>query len=318
MKNAISISIQGVNKQMSSSDGNYETLLLGDFTQKKAEEMLGRICNIRIYPQHLSGSVCPPNVIITYGEMVNTFTIKDKKLVYTETEKVCTPLEALQIGKGEVQIDKMAALKQERERIGVIPVRKKHLPPTDVRALKVESIDISQDVPQFSLKVWKSHSWFELSRIVPWILAAFFLLIGLIIAANPRDSHYAPIPIVLSVAMLFLRFPTEWWGKTILRMGIDWKTNTVWMKKGSQKTTYVPDANLILGFQASIFRSSKINPFFLGGEGQPMYFNKIEWHLPYYRSGSETIWLHYQFRLGVRRDAERAAQMINDLLKQQD
>ena len=318
MKSAISISVQGINKQLTYSTGSYDTLFLGDFTQKKAEEILTRLCGIQTYPQHLSGAVCPPNVIITYGELLNSFTVSNKKLQYTETEQACTPTEALQIAKGEVQIDKMSALKQERARIGVIPVRKKHLPPTDVRKLKAESIDTGNAVPQFSLKVWKSHSWFELSRIVPWVLAVFFLFIGLIIAGNPKDSQYAPIPLTLSIAMLFLRFPTEWLGKTIIRMGIDWNTNTVWMKKENKKATFLPDANLILSFQAMVFRSSKINPFFLGGEGQPMYFNKIEWHLPYFRSGSETLWLHYQFRFGVRRDAQRAAIMMNDLLNQEN
>lgn len=314
------ISLQGIDREVSHSTGLFDPVEMGQKNTTEAEILLNRCVKIKVDPKHFDADYCPPgiNLIREDGEVVS-FTVVNRKLQSADNGKSMGAAAALRYVSEKQTGQDLEALRAEREAKGVVPVRKKNIKPTDKNKINEKTIDTGPDSPQIELVVWKSHDWFEAARYIPWITGAFFLLIGLVIFGNQDDRHYAIIPLILAVGFFFLAIPLKSWGKTRLRMGFDWKTNTVWMKHGRKKLAFEPDANLIVRFDKLYYNFKRINQNWAQGTAQPLYYNaKVEWHIAYYRSGSETLWCNYKFGLATKKDADRVLSLLNGLLEDQN
>jgi len=317
MEKKYRISTQGINKNITSSNGSYDSIEHGEYNFESAIELIDKCSRIGIMSEVSDIDFCPPNIIIECkGFEIQTFTIDKEGLIHNDSGTKVNPYQALKIVTGEKQFNLQETLKNERAEKGVVPVRKKNLNPT-TKNLNPLLVDTGFNSPQFEMQVWKSRSWFEVARILPWVMGGFFLLIGLIIAGNKADAQYAPIPLLLGILFLFSGKPIKKAGKTILRMGFDWKTNTVWMKKGNNPLVFEPDANLMRNFNAVLNVTSRINSGWRIGEAKPLYTKEREWLITYLRSGSEHQWTMQKFSFATQKEVQEVLQNLNTLLIQQ-
>jgi hypothetical protein len=224
--------------------------------------------------------------------------------------------EIFEITKGEKTFDVQEVRKESMENLGMMPIRRRHILPSK-SDLKIEEIIYDAQQPQFELPVWRSRGWLEATYTAPFAIGGFFLLIGIIILGEARDAEYAPIIFLIAVICFLLFFPLKMLGKSKIQCGIDWDTNSLWIKRGKKIVGYAPDANYISEIAIMKNDSFKHNPLWLSTPGSPMIFRKREWHLLFKKQGNDNFWTFYGSGFATKNEAKIASEKFMELLNKE-
>lgn len=273
MSELFKISAQGITQDLSTFNGSYDEINLGEKSIVEIKDLLHRLQKISI--PETDGDFCYPNLIINSGDtLLLTLTPGNGKVLDNDTDTVMS-IEAIEkILKTGERYDKRERLQQKMKEIGERTALKPEIPPTDRDAVKKGNIDIGLSSPQISKMVWKSSGWKEFTYYFPILTAVFCFLIGLLVLAEGREGDVEMVPVffIVGAALLPLIIPLRKLGRHEFRMGVDWKTNTLWCwrtKKGI--TGFEPDANRIRGFGAVDSTTKRLNYQWLTDKSQAMY-----------------------------------------------
>lgn len=273
MSELFKISAQGISPDLSSFNGSYDEVNLGEKTSGEIFNLLLQLKKIPI-PQ-TDGDFCYPNLIIQSGQnLLLTLTPGDGKLMDNDTGTDMS-LEAIEkvLVTGE-RFDKRERLQQKMKEIGERTALKPEILPTDRDKVKKNNIDTGPASPQISLKVWKSSGWKDFTYYFPIVTAIFCFLIGHLVLGEGREGDVEMVPyfFIAGAALLPLILPLRKLGRHEFRMGVDWKTNTLWCWRANKGVTgFEPDANRIRGFGAVDSTTKKFNHRWLTDKSQAMY-----------------------------------------------
>jgi hypothetical protein len=217
-----------------------------------------------------------------------------------------------------VELEKRSAREANFSANGFYPIRKRHILPTDTDDIKDEYIDTSEKSPQFEQTVWRSRGWLEASHTAPFAVGGFFAFIGLIVLGEKRDAEMAPIMFLIAIICFLTFFPWRTLAKTKIKCGIDWSTNTLWIKKKKTVMGFQPDANYIGEIIIDRSNSKKLNTLWLINPSTPIVFKKKQWILSTKQSYSEHLWCFKGAVFSTKKEANSVADKFNQLLKSQN
>lgn len=313
------ISAQGISQDLTSFNGSYDEINIGEKTSAELKELLLRLQQIPI-PES-KGDFCFPNIIINSGNnLLLTLTPGDGKLVDVDTDTEMS-LEAVEkvLATGE-RFDKRERLQQKMKEIGERTALKPEIPPTDRDKVKKDKIDISQSSPQISKMVWKSSGWKEFTYYFPIVTALFSFLIGLLVLAEGREGDVEMVPVffIVGAALLPLIIPLRKLGRHEFRMGVDWKTNTLWCWRANRGITgFEPDANRIRGFGAVDSTTRKFNYQWLTNKSQAMYRIDKSYTVVMQRMKTDNYFPVNGSKLATAKEAAEIIEMMNKLWESQ-
>jgi|GEM_PF-1271073 len=213
------------------------------------------------------------------------------------------------------EVRKSRAEKFENE--NYFPIRKRHILPTDTENFKEEDIVISDDSPQFKHIIWRNRNWLEASLTAPFAIGGFFAFIGIIVLGEERDADMAPIMFLIAVICFLTFFPWRTLAKTKIKCGIDWTTNTLWLKRKKDVIGFQPDANYIEEIVVIRNDKTKLNSLWLVNPSTPIVFRKKQYALLTKQVYSENLWNFRGAVFSTKREALAIADKFNLLLKSQ-
>ena len=158
--------------------------------------------------------------------------------------------------------------------------------------------------------------WKDFANVFPFAVGGFFLFVGLMVLGEPKDARYAPILFLIAV-LLFLTFiPLRKLGKTQYSLGIDGKTNTLWVyRKGRGIVGVEMNAHKITGFSFMDKRSFSINGTWFVNPSMPFLWHKREWLLTVYRAGAPFPFGVAGSGLAVEKEAREIVEKANAVLR---
>ncbi|MFC2131184.1 hypothetical protein ACFLSQ_07095 [Bacteroidota bacterium] len=212
----------------------------------------------------------------------------------------------------------MQELKNEKFEDNVFsPIRKRHILPTDRSNISTENIDTGSGSPQFEHTVWRNRGWFEASHTAPFAVGAFFLFVGLIVLGEKRDADMAPIMFLIAIICFITFFPWRALAKTKMQAGIDWSTNTLWIKRKKKVTAFEPDANFIENIGILKHDSKTGNPLWIMDPAMPMVFNKREWFLTVKRVDRDDYFTFKDSVFATKKESKAVAAKFLNILNTQ-
>ena len=168
--------------------------------------------------------------------------------------------------------------------------------------------------PQFSHAVWKGLNWHGIANYAPWCLCAFFLFVGVVVLAEKRDAQHALALFLIAFLSVLTMIPLKRLGKSVLTLGMDKKTNTVWVRdKGN--ITYEANADRIREFSLKRHVHTKVNPAWKISGPMPLLFKNYIWLLTYKRADNDHFWEFKGARFATEKDATAIAAKANELLR---
>lgn len=258
------VSLQGMDKDCK-PNGEYESIDLGTKTREELLEILRNAEQVIPLEAKADEDLCPPEVFVEKGSTQFIFDPWDGKLHFVGADcAVVTPEEAVAIVTGEKDAGEMAI--KNRDESGVKPAHKPEIPPTDRVNVGWTDIDTGADSPQIREIVYKSKGWRSAFIQMPiWGILSFGLGITLFFGPGGLGG---PGWIFIGVAAFLLGIWYLIKGKRFeeLKVGFDWKTNTMWATRSSKKKVlYNEDANMVtdLFLDKTVYKS---DPVFVPGE----------------------------------------------------
>ena len=138
---------------------------------------------------------------------------------------------------------------------GMMPVRRSELLPTDKDEISRFNVSTAHSNPHIALPVFKGSGYGAAVQVF-MAFGILGLLLGfpLLFMDNAGAGF---LFIVLALLLLWLRKKIKTaWGATLLRIGFDWKSNALWIKKDSEKEAQmIANANCISDFTLSEHKS---------------------------------------------------------------
>lgn len=270
------VSLQGMDKNCK-PNGEYESIEIGKKTPPELLDILRKVEKAIPLEGKPDEDLCPPEVFVEKGTTQYIFEPWDGKLHFVGADSTeVTPEEAVAIVTGEKDVGEMAI--QGRDDSGLKPARKSEIPPTDRVNVDWTDIDTGTDAPQISEIVYKGKGWRSAYIQMPiWGILSFGLGITLFFGPGGLGG---PGWIFIGVAALLLGIWCFIKGKRFeeLKVGFDWKTNTMWATRSrKKKVLYNEDANMV----TDLFLDKtvvKTDPVFVPGEDAVM------------SGGKETTW----------------------------
>ncbi len=321
MSGKVNVSAQGISQDLLQANGSYDEVKFGAKDNFELYDFLNKVQNIRIPEVSSDQDFCYPNVIIDCGGgRTMNLGPGDGKIQDNDTETDIPAKDAVKAAFGELKIDKRAKMKERRDSSGKTPALKNDVPPTDRDRVRKNNIDTGPSSPQFSLIVWKSSGWKEFAYYFPIVTAIFCFLIGLLVAAEGREgeAEMAPMFFLAGIVLFFLIFPLKKWGKHEYKMGVDWKSNTLWFwRSGKGVVDFEPDANMIEFFGAMDSTTKSFNYRALSDPSQSFYRVKKSWTLMMKRTTSEHPFPVKGSTLATKKEAMKVTQMANQLWESQ-
>lgn len=321
MSELFKISAQGISQDLSSFNGSYDEIQFGEKTSVEIKAILLGLQKLSPAEPDADKDFCYPNLIIQSGEkLLLTLSPGNGKLIDNETGTTMS-LEAIEkvLATGE-RFDKRERLQQKMKEIGERTALKPEIPPTDRDAVKKSTIDFGPSSPQVSLKVWKSAGWKDFAYYFPVATAIFCFLIGLLVLGEGREGDVEMVPyfFIGGAALLLLIIPLRKWGRHEFRMGVDWKTNTLWCWRAKKGITgFEPDANRIRGFGAVDSTTKKFNYRWLSDKSQAMYRINKSFTVVMQKMKTDNYLPINGSKLATAKEAARIIDMMNKLWETQ-
>ncbi|MPM15276.1 hypothetical protein SDC9_61644 [bioreactor metagenome] len=198
---------------------------------------------------------------------------------------------------------------------GLVPVRMKHVPPTDRKIVEAATIDVSGG-PQLYDRVIKSQSA-KAGYSVPIVFAivAATLCAGGFAVNEPGLAWGS---LAAALFLLFLGIVLASGRRKAFRLGFDWKTNTIWAMLDGKKPSYLGNASCITGLSINKNTTVTSRVANIGSSTNRVYTTvndkKHSWQLVVSKSNNTHIPL---FAFYSAKDAYRVLQKAEALLAQQ-
>ena len=239
------LSLQGVDERITRATGDYDSIDIPEpLDAGGLEQLLRQLQGLRVREPSAEEDFCPPHVVVEIGKEMFQFHVEDGALVSAQTGSPVSIEQAMQLVTGVVA--KEALRPRHAYPRGMQPLKKPELAPTFWEDLSAGDIDTGPASPQLSQVVWKGPGWLLMS-MGPLVLGAVILALTLAVAAggvSKRDQGGVVLGIVLGAGMIGAGFVARVAGRAALRVGVDWKTNTLWFVHEG-KTGFEPNANCI-------------------------------------------------------------------------
>ena len=319
MSKQYTISAQGMDKELSTATGEYGSFEFKSLSEEKSLEIIERISNIRDNLDYSIGEFCPPGFTVSFGkEDAESFFVDKGTIKYSETEKEVSAKEVLQIARKEIIFDMRKIREEKYNKSQFYPLRKKEILPTDRENISEEDINTSTESPQFEFTIWRSRKWLEASHTAPFAVGGFFAFIGLVVLGEKRDAEMAPLMFLIAVICFLTFFPWRTLAKTKIKCGIDWTTNTLWIKRKRNVSGFQPDANYIEEVVSIKYETFKRNPLWLTVPTTPIVFRNKQWILLTKHNYSEHLWNFNGAVFSTKKEAKAISDKFNQLLKTQN
>jgi hypothetical protein len=253
------VSLQGMDRDFQ-PNGEYESIELGEKTPDELLDILKKVEKALPLDGKDDDDLCPPEIIVEKGDTQFVFDPWDDKLHFIGANSAeVSPMEAVAIVSGEKDAGEMAI--RSREESGIKPACKPEIPPTDRVNVDWTDIDTSTGAPQVSETVYKSKAWRSAFIQMP-IWGILSLGVGITLLFGPGGLGGPGWIFVGAAALLFGTWQLTK-GKRFeeLYVGFDWKTNTMWATRSSQKKVhYNEDANMVtdLVLDKTVFKTDTV------------------------------------------------------------
>ncbi len=194
---------------------------------------------------------------------------------------------------------------------GLTPVRKKNVPPTDRAHVEGATIDTGTAAPQFTMRIWRSREW----NAAPATAFMFGLLaLAFAVAGYKLDEQELMYVSAAAAAFLFWLFMfVRARAHVTLRVGFDWKTNTVWATHEKRRVpSWLGNANCITGFsvQTTDWWHLRYVPPPVGGPLHLLPARERTWHLFVHKTNDTAIPLYSFVKKKEANEALKNAQAL--------
>lgn len=256
----VKVAVQGISADLKSANGSYDAVEIGFLNQKQFVDFLQKVKNIKpLMVDDTKGDYCPASIIVEVGDEIYNFEISGGSIIFSNTNNVVSVEQAVEIVSGEKLITKAKTVDEKgnirsssatwgsdhKDVKGLVPVRKKGIPPTD--RVKTESSTINtRNSPQISDKVIKSSkSKNVFVAPIMFSILAFVLSLG---GFAVDEIGLGVISMVVAIVLIFVAIALKGSSRTEIRLGFDWNTNTIWVVNTDKKISYLGNANCITKF----------------------------------------------------------------------
>jgi len=229
--------LQGVDREYK-ANGSYDEVDLGLITPDNTLQVL-RFMLPQTAPD--GDDICPVagNLKGPGGEI--GFYVEDGACYGVESGTAYTP--------EQLVARVMGQLGAPPPKVGWQPVRKHHIPPTDLDTIEPGTIDMGPTCPQISVRIWGNGICGPALFGFMWLPFAVALMISLA-ALSAGDALPILGGIAGTVFCLWLLRLIWTSGHQHIQVGVDWNTNALWVRRG-EETWFTPNANCIRGFRAA-------------------------------------------------------------------
>jgi len=142
----------------------------------------------------------------------------------------------------------------------------------------------------------------------------------LLVLAEGREGDVEMVPVffIVGAALLPLIIPLRKLGRHEFRMGVDWKTNTLWCWRANRGITgFEPDANRIRGFGGVDSTTRKFNYQWLTNKSQAMYRIDKSYTVVMQRMKTDNYFPVNGSKLATAKEAAEIIEMMNKLWESQ-
>ena len=296
---------QGIDPQAQRATGDDAEVAMGEMT---LEEIGGLIDRVLALP--IGGGDCPPHLIVT-GARGATSLIIEGGAISSDSGRSLTREQALaRIGARRSEAPELPAAAFPR---GMVPLRHAELAPTQPEVKEnPRLIDAGPAASRATLRVWKGRGW----SAAAWFFLGFAIFLAAIAALSslpgPKPSSGGGVAGFWVVAVLcaVIYFVVRRAGKESCTIGIDWKTNTLWLSR-TGGMAFEPHASCIRDVQARHLRIADGVQFIQGGlpvkRGSDLWTLQIEYSDGHAVSALKTHFL-------ARKEAEAVAASARRLI----
>lgn len=273
MEQKFRVTLQGFTRDLSSANGSYDPIEMGELTPDQFYQLLQRIKYARLtVPTSPSGQdLCAPVATVSSGNQLHAFEMQGGNILYSnrnhyvsEVDAINWILSAQMSGANEPPPPAAKSAKKSKQHAyswgsdhvdikGLTPVRKHHLPPTDL--VNTEAANINTQAGPFIHETIIRTDRSKNLYIVPLLfgILALILAAGYFAVAEPLAGL---ITLIFVAGMVSLTLYFKKRARGLFLLGFDWNKNVVWAKLAEdKKPVYSNHASCITGF--SIARRSE-------------------------------------------------------------
>jgi len=234
------VHIQGITADLSAANGDYDTITYGLNTAQEVSDFFSRIRHLEVPP---GDDICPPSVVLEAGERSLQFVMGGG---HVYCEQTGTYIEPSQIPDLVADPQMASSIRQQvQQQSGVQPLRMHHVQPTDPE-LDTSGVDVGPSSPQLRFLIRRGAT----SHLTPYVVAIpglMMVAVGVWVMLND------PVPGLVFAGLSAVPVALFPWlkGRTqkSVRIGFDWKTNTVWtVDELDGRVQFQENANLISDF----------------------------------------------------------------------
>lgn len=287
MEQKFRVTLQGFTHDLSGANGSYDPIEMGELTPEQFYQLLQRIKYAMLpAPTSPSGQdLCAPVATVNWRDQLHAFEMQGGTILYSNRNLVGSEVDAVnwvltgqQPAQNAVSADKQGkktkpdAYSWGSDHVdikGLTPVRKHHLPPTDLVNTSAATIN-SQAGPSISENIIRTNRSKNL-YIVPLLfgILALVLAAGYFAVAEPLAGA---VTLVFVVCMIALTIYLKKRARGLFLLGFDWNKNVVWAKMADdKKPVYSNHASCITGFSLSRRSETSSRLQRLGSPSAPMF-----------------------------------------------
>lgn len=328
------VTLQGISDDLSTANGSYDPIDLGEINADRLYEVFQNIKHCKM-PDRKSENddICPPSVnVITKDDVIHAFEMIGGEILYSNTNTVVSEKDAIKAILGErtsstktktskgkdgtVYKNPLQWGSDHRDIVGLTPVRKEDIPPTD-RINTDSSVIDTKNTPQIIDRVIKSSTSKSLYKAP--IAISIFAIIMSFGGFAVSEMGLGFVSFLVVILMIFLSIVLKKKSRCTFKLGFDWKYNVIWAMLENQKTPhYLGNANCIVNLSIEKDKLSRSRVASLGSTDAKMITSYRDdtkiWELIVTKTDGSKISL---FTFFSKSDAERVLEKANDLLNRQ-
>ncbi len=271
MEQKFRVTLQGFSPDLSGANGSYDPIEMGELTPDQFYQLLQRIkyARLPVGPGSERQDLCPPVATVNWGNQLHAFEMQGSSILYSNRNLNISEVDAVNwVLSGQLpgqnatpaatpsKLAKQSSLfwgSDHKDIKGLTPVRKHHLPPTDLINTEAATIN-TQAGPLISETVIRTNRSKNLF-IAPLLFGILALILGAgyFVVAEPRAGL---ITLLFAAGMFGLAVYFKRRARGVFLLGFDWSQNVLWAKMADdKKPVYSNHASCISGF--SIARRSE-------------------------------------------------------------
>jgi hypothetical protein len=236
-----SVRAQGIDAAVRRATGDDTEVSLGQLDEAALRELVGRMLAL---PN--AGGECPPHLMVDGAAGTVSVIIEDGVITASSGDARLTPDQLLARITGSTP-SKPEPQRHEFPR-GMKPVRRAELPPTQPRVMDdPRLIDTSARCAEVTL--WKGRGASAASWFLLWCGVLMAVLGVLMRLPGPGGRAGGGAFFAIAVVLVVLHVVVKSTGRERCAVGVDWKTNTLWLSRPSVTLAFEPHASCITDAQ---------------------------------------------------------------------